>query len=347
MSDVQPVFQIAELPWLLPIWQKLIERIRQNRFPHALMLKGVSGLGKRLLADALAKRLLCMESAEVACGHCKSCQLIEAGSHSDLFVCVPEEDSKVIKVDQVRQLNDFVSQSCRISGVKVVIVDPAAALNQNSANALLKNLEEPTGRAIYLVLDHQAGNVLPTIRSRCQVVDIRPPAESVLFDWVNLHVNSTEGIAVTRESVTDIAHLASGAPLALLTLLQDKAHETQNEFIVTLAGVLKNKISPVDGAKAWLSLPVAKGLIWQISWLDAIVRYQLTNDLGAIKPSSAGDMFKFLAESVPAEALFALRKTVLETMAGLTSNLNESLLVENLLVQWKSLMQFRVKASNA
>jgi DNA polymerase-3 subunit delta' len=335
--------EIEGLPWLLPVWQKLLDRIRQNRLPHALMLKGVSGLGKRLLADQLAARMLCMQNEKYACGSCKSCQLVAAGSHSDLLVCAPEDDSKVIKVDQVRLLNDFVSQSPHVSAVKVVILDPASALNQNAANALLKNLEEPSGRVIYIILDHLAGNVLPTIRSRCQVVDIRPPSETDLVDWINQHLPASHDSPITEDNITDVMQLASGAPLALQQLMAEEAHVKQRELITSLGGVLKNKVTPVDAAKVWLTIPMLKLIAWQIAWLDNIIRYQLTADLSALKPASAVDMFKYLADSIPCDHLFELRQLILDAQMGLNSNLNESLLVEDLLIKWKALMGFRQK----
>lgn len=334
---------IEALPWLHPVWQKMLERIKQNRLPHALMLKGVAGLGKRLFADMLAARMLCQNNETYACGSCKSCQLVAAGSHSDLLVCAPEDDSKVIKVDQVRLLNDFVSQSPHVSSVKVVILDPASALNQNAANALLKNLEEPSGRVVYLILDHLVGNVLPTIRSRCQVIDIRGPSETALFEWINHQLQSSQDSPINEDAVADVIHLASGAPLALQKLMEDEAHVKQNELITSLGGVLKNKVTPVDAAKVWLTVPVLRLIAWQIAWLDNIIRYQLTTELALLKPASAVDMFKFLAESVPSEKIFELRQMILEAQLGLNSNLNESLLIEDLLIKWKALMGFRQK----
>ena len=108
----------------------------------AYLLYGPAGIGKRALAEHWAAQLLCQRPAAAgACGECKACQLLAAGTHPDYFVLEPEEAEKPIRVDQVRDLVGFVVQTAQLGGRKVVLLEPAEAMNVNAANALLKALK--------------------------------------------------------------------------------------------------------------------------------------------------------------------------------------------------------------
>ena len=152
-------------PWQENLWQQLAGRAQHA---HAYLLHGPAGIGKRALAERLMARLLCLSPSGLdACGNCKSCHLLAAGTHPDNFVLEPEEADKPIKVDQVRELVEFVVQTAQLGGRKVVLLEPAEAMNLNAANALLKSLEEPSGNTVLLLISHQPSRLLPTIKSRC------------------------------------------------------------------------------------------------------------------------------------------------------------------------------------
>ena len=125
-------------PWQVALWQQLVGR---TQHAHAYLLHGAAGIGKRALAERLMAYLLCRQPTDVgACGQCKACYLLAAGTHPDNFILQPEEPEKPIKVDQVRELVSFVVQTAQLGGRKVVLVEPAEAMNLNAANALLKSL---------------------------------------------------------------------------------------------------------------------------------------------------------------------------------------------------------------
>lgn len=109
-------------PWQQALWQQLAGR---SQHAHAYLLHGPQGIGKRALAERLMARLLCQQPQGLeACGACKSCLLLKAGSHPDNFVLEPEEADKPIKVDQVRELVAFVVQTAQLGGRKVVLIEP-------------------------------------------------------------------------------------------------------------------------------------------------------------------------------------------------------------------------------
>src|SRR5262245_27152291 len=124
---------MAEIhPWQTTLWQQLSGRAQHA---HAYLLHGPSGIGKRALADSLVAFLLCQHpQGDSACGQCKACQLLAAGTHPDFFLLEPEEPEKPIRVDQVRELVGFVVQTAQLGGRKVVLVEPAEAMNVNASN---------------------------------------------------------------------------------------------------------------------------------------------------------------------------------------------------------------------
>ena len=97
------------LPWQASQWQRLRGAIHQDRLPHALLLAGPRGLGVPEFAQHMAAVLLCQASSgDEPCGHCRSCVLFAAGNHPDLFMAVPEEGARQIKVDTIRELVDYI-----------------------------------------------------------------------------------------------------------------------------------------------------------------------------------------------------------------------------------------------
>ncbi len=193
----------APCPWHADAWAALRARAAAA-LPHALLFTGEAGTGKRRLADAFAAWLLCSAPvAGLACGRCKSCLLVAAGSHPDLLTVVPEamradadtgpdpetgakkrKPSREIRIDDVRALIGFASQTAQFGGRRVIVIDPAHAMNVNAANALLKTLEEP-GEGTVLLLVSDAPAALPaTIRSRCQQVRLPSPNRADALAWL-------------------------------------------------------------------------------------------------------------------------------------------------------------------
>lgn len=189
----------ALLPWQQPVWDELVKRQQQQGLPHALMFTGIAGIGKHQLSRSVAQWLLCTEAetndSPVACGQCHSCQLWQAGSHPDFMLCQPQDNSRQIRIDSIRQVNDFLAQTPQISRCQLVIIRPVEVMNTNAANALLKTLEEPAGESFLLLEAERFGSVLPTIRSRCQRLQLQPRMRLRLWPGC-----SSRGLRPTRHS---------------------------------------------------------------------------------------------------------------------------------------------------
>lgn len=195
-------------PWITRQLQSLL---RQRG--HALLLAGPSGLGQYELALALARAWLCEQpTTNGACGQCGSCHAIDVRTHADMMVLLPEtlalelnwpldertrdkiekkeiKPSKWIRVDAAREVVGFAQTTRARGNTKVVMVYPADRLNTESANALLKTLEEPAGE-LRFVLATESAHVLPaTIRSRCQTHALTWPETDEALAWLQTHTD--------------------------------------------------------------------------------------------------------------------------------------------------------------
>ncbi|TPK58148.1 MULTISPECIES: DNA polymerase III subunit delta' [unclassified Mesorhizobium] len=160
---------------------------RAGKLPHALIFAGPLGIGKATLAFHLAHHLLkhpafeqAPETLAVPDPASSLFRQIATGAHPGvLHLTRPLNDKTknfktVVTVDEIRKVNRFLSMTSHDGSYRVVIVDPADDMNTNAANALLKNLEEPPARTLFILIVHAPGSLLPTIRSRCQLVRLSP-----------------------------------------------------------------------------------------------------------------------------------------------------------------------------
>ena len=187
--------------WNQPILDSLARRV--DRLPHALLLHGPRGIGKLALAERTAQLLLC-EGQKKPCDACDACRWFLSGNHPDFRRIEPEalakepppdmddeapakrskQPSIEIKVDQVRELADFLYIGSHRGRMRVALVHPAEDMNENSANALLKGLEEPPAGAMFLLVSHRPAQLLPTIRSRCVSIPVGIPRREAALAWL-------------------------------------------------------------------------------------------------------------------------------------------------------------------
>jgi len=162
--------------------------LRRGRLASTYLFVGPSGIGKRHFALALAKALLCQEAKDAdlePCGQCESCRLFDAGSHPDLDVVGLPKDKSTLPLelfigDKEHRNQDGVCHRIALrpflGGRKVAIIDDADRFSQESANCLLKTLEEPPPRSLVILIGTSPSKQLPTIRSRSQIVRFQPLA---------------------------------------------------------------------------------------------------------------------------------------------------------------------------
>ena len=319
-------------PWQQALWQKLVTR---PQHAHAYLLQGPAGIGKRVLVDQLAARLLCLQPQALnACGDCKACHLLAAGSHPDLYVLEPEEKDKAIKVDQVRALVDFVVQTAHLGGRKVVVVEPAEAMNPNAANALLKSLEEPAGNTVMLLVSHQPSRLLPTIKSRCVQQNCPLPDEAASLAWMQQKLPLLE-----QQQILELLVLAGGSPLTALRLFEQDVVGQRAKVVEGVKKLLKQQLSPSQLAENWNAIPLQLLFDWFCEWSQVLLRYQLTADDAVLGLEDMRAVLQYLAGKTTQAKVLLMQDWLLlqrQKVIG-RANLNRNLLLEALLVQWASL----------
>lgn len=268
MSDIEVLY-----PWLDTAWRRLAER--REALPHALLLQGRSGLGKTALARRFAQGLLCERALPdgAPCGSCAACGWFAQGNHPDFRQIEPEslsaqvEDtggakaetlSKQIRIEQVRELQTFLAVGSHRGGLRIILVRPAEAMNAAAANALLKSLEEPGPRTLFLLVSSQPQRLLPTIRSRCQSIQVAVVDRSAVLDWL-------KGQDV-RDPDAELA-FAGLAPLAVLE--QAAAAEARERLATELARIPFTPLSAADRCAAMDAPALVDGLQ---KWLYDLAR---------------------------------------------------------------------------
>jgi DNA polymerase-3 subunit delta' len=312
-------------------------RRQADRFPHALLLTGPAGVGKRRLLEALAHSLLCHGTLAGgwACGQCPDCRLLAAGTHPDLARVGPDEEGKSgeIKVDAIRALAGAESLTAHRGGWKLILIDPAHRLNTSAANALLKTLEEPAPSTLLCLVSEQPSRLPATIRSRCQVLRLAVPPEVEALAWL---APRTAGF-----DAATLLHLAHGAPLRALELANPERLALRDRLIRGFVEVAQGKRDPLGEAVAWNQAEPALLLDWLGGWVSDLLRLipELLGSPGQprlINADWAGD-FRALAAQVDPAAGHRFLRQVWRVGASDTTNLNRLLLFETWLLEWARL----------
>lgn len=311
---VQPPY-----PWFFENWQQFTRQVANQRLPHALLLKGVEGIGAPALAKAMAQYLLCRSPAEnCSCGRCRGCELVLAGSHPDYLHLKPEEKSSVIKVAQVRALGDYVANTAQQGGRKIIVLEPAEAMNIESANALLKNLEEPAGDTVFILVGYQAARILPTIRSRTSQISLSSPSQADSIAWLE------------RNQVANASELlkaAGGAPIKAMAWFEGNALEEYREIANSIKAVYRQESSVVDVAKKLSSYDLILVISLFQQWLQRAIR------MACAGQSEDLEIVTAIAE-LPPKGLYRLLDATQQRLAQLYagSNPNKALAYEELLM---------------
>lgn len=326
---------MAEIyPWQQEIWQQLAGR---SQHAHAYLLHGPAGIGKRMLATALGHFLLCQDRGDLqACGRCKGCMLLAAGTHPDLYELKPAEDKKSVGVDDVRELIGFIAKTAQMGGHKVVLVaePPAEEMTLAASNALLKSLEEPSRDTVLLLLSDQPSRLLPTIKSRCVQQACPAPAESQSLAWLGRQLPG-----VDAQELGELLSLAAGSPLRALSLSAQGIREQRAMVVEGVKKLLKRQVTPSQLAESWAQVSLLVLVDWLFDWSQAILRYQLTGDEQTLGMADMRKVNQYLAQKSGQDKVLQIQQELLQQRQKVLgkSNLNRALLLEALLGQWASL----------
>ena len=275
-------------PWLQVLW----ESIDLANCPNAILLHGQSGIGKFAFGLELAKSLLC-ESADRSsrpCNQCEACHWFNTGNHPDFIALVPEthrkllphadyesdespkkskvvrddsdseasekKEKKNISIEETRSAIESLSIGSHRGGNRVILIYPLEMLRSDSANTLLKSLEEPPENTIFILLADRLDRVLPTIRSRCRLLAAPRPDREQGLAWLRAELPKIKGLKINEVDVETIYDEQGGAPYSVLESLI--ARNNQDE---------KDVLTISIQASRYLLQSMTQGV--RINWLDA------------------------------------------------------------------------------
>ena len=280
-------------PWLEPIW----DSIDLAAFPNAVLIHGQSGIGKFEFSIELAKALLCEASQGAKpCNHCEACRWFDSANHPDFIALVPEthrkllphgnfdsdsespkkskasqadsegeatekKEKKSISIEDARSATEGLSIGSHRGGNRVILVYPLEMLRSDSANTLLKSLEEPPKNTIFILLADRLDRVLPTIRSRCRLLSAPRPDRISGLNWLRNQLKEIAGLKISDADIESIYDEQGGAPYAVLDSLIARHNKDE-----------KDELTIAIQASRYLLQAMSQGA--RINWLDAADKTQ-------------------------------------------------------------------------
>ena len=315
------------LPWHSTQWSLVRKQLANDRRPHAMLLTGPADLGKREFATKLAAFLLCSQRSDhEQCNNCAQCHLLQAGTHPD-YRHVELEDSKFIRIEQIRDLNGWLVQTSQQGGEKIAVIYPAEKMNNQSANALLKSLEEPTPNTLFILVSDQPSRLLPTIRSRCQSFQFSPPDETVAISWL-------EHNAEVHLDLHQALSLAGGSPLKVKRDIDDDFLNRRSEVVSMLDNLVAHKIPALAAAAGVQKQDPREVIQILLSLINDATKMHLGAEAESIINKDHMEVVRHLAERGET-FLFGACDQVLAAIREIESsaNPNPQLLIESILIK--------------
>ena len=338
--------------WHEAAWTSLWAR--PEALHHALLITGAEGIGKRRFAAAMAARLLCETPRGIhPCGICVGCHWLAGGNHpdyrkveleSDEDAAEGEEDaakpakaskakakkpSTQIKIDQIRALEDFIYIGSHRNGRRVVIVEPAEALNPAAANALLKVLEEPPPNVYFLLVSSNWRRLLPTLRSRCRRIELPLPETATAVAWLKEQKLPKPELALS---------LAGGAPLKAIEQEEKGGREGVEQLLAVIAGG-RELGDPIAAAARWDSVIKGNPALSMEDLVDMLQKWlhDLLRCKQGVAPRFLTSMhteLQALAGRVDANRVMRFNRDLLRIRASARHPLNPQLFLEDIAARY-------------
>jgi DNA polymerase III subunit delta' len=323
--------------WQEPAWNAWAQL--RERLPHAILIQSGEGLGEFEFAQACAQSLLCElpRPNRQACGTCHACNWFSQGNHPDFRLIVPEsmapesreegaepakKRSEQIRIEQARELADFLAVGTHRGGPRVILLYPAEAMNANTQNALLKNLEEPPPATVFLLVTTQPERLLGTVRSRCLKFTLPFPPLDPVLRWLR-----EQGLKQPEATLAG----AGGAPLAAL-----KAVDTDADRLRFIGNLGNPGFDPIALAETVVRIPLWDLVGWLQRWSYDLL---LARVAGRVRynPDLEG-VIADTARHCDAADICAYLRGLAQARALARHPLNAKLFVEDLLLRYQRLV---------
>jgi DNA polymerase-3 subunit delta' len=316
-----------EFPWHEAAWHEFEAALAAERLSHAYLIEGPQGLGKLHLAFRMAARVLGVPwpAADPPIPL----------PHPDLnWVTLETDDEgkqkRQIGIQQIRETCASLAMTSYAGGWKTAVIWPAEQLNANSANALLKTLEEPSPRTLLLLVRSRLDTLPATIASRCQRVRIAPPPPEQAMAWLKARSGTDDWRRLLA--------LAGDAPLLALLLAEEGFREFDRTFTDDLTGVLAGRREPFEVAAEWARRPLPMTLRWLDVWTSELVRWKAAVAIPALADGPRRTLQTSL-ERIPLQRLFRYKDEVRSAMIRNDGVFNTQMVLEGLLAPWADALE--------
>ena len=323
-------------PWSQEPWRIVSQMIQKQRMPHALLIQGGVGIGKQQFADDLAAALLCNSplADQQACGECRGCKLLQAGTHPDFSRIMPtgsekstsDNPVKNIRIDDIRDLCAKLNTTSQLEGSRVVVIEQAERILLAAANALLKTLEEPGADTVILLVCSKPHRLPITIRSRCQKLNFSIPTSSESIEWLQ-----KQGV----EQAEMALRYAHGAPLLALQCAHDQIDQRQLLCSALLASVRGE--SSLKYAADLAKIPKDSTLSWLLDWTSDLLKLKCGAQTAQLVNENQREALSKIATKADSKRCFQFYDQIGEYIKKDVITLNQQLVWENLLISWDKL----------
>ena len=310
-------------PWQLAEMQRMHQVIEQQRLPHALLFSGPEGIGKRHFASCLAHDLFSRHSRAD-----NFHSLLKAGSHPDLQYVTLLEDKHQISVEQIRDLSQTIALTPQVSDIKVAIIEPAEQMTVAAANALLKTLEEPAGHTHIMLLSHNAGRLVQTIRSRCQHHALGLPNQQLAAEWLQ-----SSGV----NNAADYLMLTGGAPLMAVNAAEHGWLESNQNLMNDLSLLMNDNSDFLAVAGNWRNIELSLLISWIQKLVHSLIKARLDPEFTSAIPGNFLNNLKISMDRLDSKKLIEYAEYLDKAVLEIRNNLNRELFLEQILIRWLSL----------
>ena len=266
----------------------------ESKMPHAIIIEGEYGTGKKTLAKYLAKMAVCTGQNK-PCDSCRDCHLSDVGSHPDIEIISIKKDKKNITIDQIRELKNMVYLSSHTADCRVFIIEKADTMNPNASNSLLKVLEEPPAKTYFILLTESKSALLETIQSRCTLLSLFCPNENEAFEYIknisDFQENDiSDALKLNKNNIGKTLEFLKGAKLSKgITVAQRYFSLIEENFVLealkTTFSLESNRVAANDfvkGLKEILFKKVKENLSFNESQKEYLKMYDIVCDMESL-----------------------------------------------------------------
>ena len=304
-----------DISWHRDFAAQWLERDRLGRLPHAVMLAGPRGVGKRSAAAWMAAGKLSLEPQ-----HGMAQYPWERPQHADLHWLEKPEEKKSIVIEQIRDLVGDLSLTSYEGRGKVAVVEPANIMTTEAANSLLKTLEEPQGDTLLILIADRTGALPATVFSRCQRIDIRVPSEQEGLAWLDkLHPGG---------SWLEALRVGGCAPLAAIGAAESL--ETSSAMAREFANIIGGTASPIEVAAVWSKIEPT----FVLDWLSRQTQLAIRVLQGGSGDGQGLAISESVLQRIDRRNLFCYLETINRLRGQRGGSWNVQLTFESLLIDW-------------